>query len=165
MEANGLTDISHPAEEPVDGIEARRPSRPGDWQNIGVEFSPSKYAIIHYRRQRQNKSDMIRHYPDIPNVGPQSVKLTHKLLGVVVDSALTFKDHVLSVSPNYDVIALETPADGGIDQGKSQSASAAIQVAARPNLGSKSSTAEAVVSLSDSTHHRTCMCSLVHLQP
>lgn len=64
----------------------------------GVTFEPSKYAVMHFQnpcRRRQERSSSL---PNIPGLTEKSLKTELRVLGVIVDSRLTWQAHVEHVS-------------------------------------------------------------------
>lgn len=69
-----------------------------DWAGeSGVTFEPSKYAVMHFQNP-QRRRPKCSSLPEMPGLTEQSLKTQLRVLGVIVDSRLTWQGHVEHVS-------------------------------------------------------------------
>ena len=70
-----------------------------DWaKECGVIFEPTKYGVMHFRISRLRRSQQPRLLPTIDGLTEESLKEEMRILGVFVDSRLTWRTHVDHVS-------------------------------------------------------------------
>lgn len=64
----------------------------------GVTFEPSKYAVMHFQNPWRRSQQRCSSLPKIPGLTEKSLKTELRVLGVIVDSRLTWQGHVEHVS-------------------------------------------------------------------
>ena len=75
-------------------------------RECGVRFSPHKYSVMHFSKPYSQRKE-ITCLPNIPGLNREKAleKSTMRVLGVILDPRLTWKDHVFHVSKNDSIVA------------------------------------------------------------